>query len=267
MDHPEVLILGARGSVPISSPDCAEFGGATTCVLLRMNGEYIILDAGTGILRLPPDALEQPRLSLLLTHLHLDHLCGFSMCPFVLRCGKTLDIYGSPSGGESVESVLSELYSPPVWPVTPNQLPATFRYHALPDELQIGTVSVSSMEGAHPGGVKLLRLSGGGKTLVFATDFTLTDALYPKAVEFAQDCDLLLCDGQYSAEEYLSRSCFGHNSWLSAARLGRDCHAAAVRIIHHDPSHTDEVLNSAEKEAAAVYPACRMAREGEVIAL
>ena len=267
MDHTDVMILGARGSVPISSPECVEFGGATTCVLLRMNGEYIILDAGTGILSLPTDAMEQPRLSLLLTHMHLDHLCGLTMCPFVLKCGKTLDIYGSPACGASVEAVLETIYSPPVWPVRPSQLPAALHYHPLPDELEIGAVKVSAMEGRHPDGVKLLRLTGGGKTIVFATDFTLTDDLYPKAVEFARGCDLLLCDGQYSAEELKSRPGFGHNSWLNAARLGRDCQAAAVRIIHHDPSHTDDILNSAEKEAAAVYPACRLAREGEVIAL
>ena len=123
------------------------------------------------------------------------------------------------------------------------------------------------MDGNHPGGVKLLRLTGEKKSVVFATDFTLTEGSYQKAVDFANGCDLLLCDGQYSSEEWKTKYGFGHNTWLSAARFGLDCHAAAVRIIHHDPTHSDDVLDSAEKKAAEIYPACRMAREGEVIAL
>ncbi len=267
MGNSEVMILGARGSVPISAPTCAEFGGATTCVLVRMGGEYIVLDAGTGILRLPPEAMAQSRLSLLFTHVHLDHLCGFSMCPFLLQCGSSLDIYGSPSAGGSIRDILNGLYAPPVWPVQPDQLPSELHYHILPDEMRIGSVKVSAIDGVHPGGVKLIRLNCGGKSVVFATDFTLTEEFYPYAVDFAAGCDLLLCDGQYSDEEWKTRSGFGHNTWLSAARFGRECGAGAVRIIHHDPTHSDATLNAAEREVAAVYAVCRMAREGEVIEL
>ena len=266
MNDSELIILGARGSVPVSAPAFFRYGTATTCVVLRLAGQYIILDAGTGILRLPEDVLAQSALSLLLTHVHLDHLCGFSMCPYVMKSGNTLDIYASPADGSEIGALLNRLFAPPVWPVQPDQLAASLRYHALPDRLELGAVSVSALDGVHPGGVKLLRLSGAGKSVVFATDCTLTEEFYPKAVEFAGGCDLLLCDGQYSADEMKTRAGFGHNTWLTAARFGRDCRAGAVRIVHHDPTHDDAVLDRAGEEAAAVYPVCRIAREGEVIA-
>ena len=267
MNDSEVMILGARGSVPVSGRCFSKYGTATTCVLLRFAGQCIILDAGTGILRLPPDVLDQPNLSLFLSHVHLDHLCGFSMCPYVMTSGHTLDIYASPADGSDVRDVLDRLYSPPVWPVRPSQLPAVLRYHPLSDNVLLGSVSVSALDGVHPGGVKLLRISGAGKTIVFATDCTLTEELYPKALEFAADCDLLLCDGQLSAEEWKTRSGSGHNTWLAAAQFGCDSGAKSTRIIHHDPAHTDDVLDAAVSEISALNPNCRFARENETIEL
>ena len=46
-----VTILGTRGSMPVSGKDFLRYGGATVCVLARLDGEYIILDAGTGTAR------------------------------------------------------------------------------------------------------------------------------------------------------------------------------------------------------------------------
>ena len=267
MEASRVAILGARGSVPVSDPAFARYGGGTTCILVQLDGTDIILDAGTGILRLPTEVLARPSLSLLLTHAHLDHLIGFSMCSYVTQAGKTLDIYAAKQNGLPVSEVLEALYAPPVWPVRPSQLPADLVFHEVKPAFSVGAVSVQSMDGVHPGGVKLFRLSGGGKSIVFATDCTLTEALYPDVVAFAKGCDLLLCDGQYSDAEFAARSGFGHNTWKTAARLGADCGAAATRVIHHDPTHTDVFLDAAAEELHAFSGTCEFAREGEVIVL
>ena len=267
MAQSRVTILGARGSVPVSAPAFARYGGATTCVLVRLAGPDVVLDAGTGILRLPPDVLARAGLALLLTHVHLDHLIGFSMCPYMMLSGRTLDIYGGEKNGLSIETVLDTLYSPPVWPVRPSQLAAEIRYHEVAPEFAVGGITVRSMDGVHPGGVQLFRLTADGKSVVFATDCTLTEALYPEVVEFARGCDLLLCDGQYSDAEFAVRSGFGHNPWKTAAKLGTDCGAARTGIIHHDPTHTDAILDDAAEEVRAINANCGFAREGEVIDL
>ena len=267
MDAFRVTILGARGSVPVSDGAFARYGGATTSVLAQMGGTDIILDAGTGILRLPPEVLAKPALPLLLTHSHLDHINGLPMCPYVMGPDNTLDIYAAKQDGADIADVLHKLYSPPVWPVTPDRFSAALRFHALPDAFAVGGVQVKTIAGVHPGGVQLFRLSCGGKRIVFATDFTLTDAIRPAVVDFAGGCDLLLCDGQYSDEEFQTRSGFGHNTWKTAAQLGVDCGAVRTRIVHHDPSHNDLRLDAAAAEVHSIDPNCEFAREGEVIAL
>ena len=267
MEASLVTILGTRGSVPVSDPAFARYGGGTTCVLVHLSGTDIVLDAGTGILRLPAEVLARPELSLLLTHAHLDHMIGFSMCPYMMRSGNTLDIYAAKQNGLPISEVLEGLYAPPIWPVRPSRLAAALRYHEVAPEFRIGGVTIRSMDGVHPGGVKLFRLSGGGKSVVFATDCTMTDSLYPQVAAFAEGCDLLLCDGQYSEEEFALRSGFGHTPWKTAAKLGADCGAALTRIIHHDPTHTDDVLDAAASVLHAVNSACEFARENEVISL
>ena len=267
METTSVTILGARGSVPVSDPACARYGGATTSILLRLAGQYVLIDAGTGILRLPAEVLEQAQLPLLMTHAHLDHLNGLSMCPYVQLRDRQLDIYADRQDGADLSDVLERLYSPPVWPILPKNFAARLTYHAVSPEFHIGAVSVQSMAGVHPGGVTLYRLNANGKSIVVITDCTLTEALYPHAVAFAKNCDILLCDGQYSDEEWALRSGFGHNKWSTAARLGADCGAKTVRIVHHDPTHTDSVLDAAAEEVRAIHPNCTFAHEGEVIGL
>ena len=137
----------------------------------------------------------------------------------------------------------------------------------MEDSFDIGPVHVDTMEGIHPGGVTVFRLSGGGASVVYMTDCTLTDSFFPKAAEFAKDCDLLLCDGQYSEEEWAEYSCFGHNTWVTAARLAAAARVKKARVIHHAPFRTDAELDAAAKDLTDIHPGCAFARAGEEILL
>ncbi|MDD6188611.1 MAG: MBL fold metallo-hydrolase [Clostridiales bacterium] len=263
-----VTILGARGSIPVSGEEFLRFGGATTCILIRLAGQAVVLDAGTGLLALPEFLKdEESRISLLLSHPHADHLLGLPLCPLLSRPGFRFDIYAARRGGFGVEEQVRSLMSPPLWPIGPERLPAPPVFYDLPPRLELGSITVDCMEGIHPGGVSLFRLTGGGRRVVFATDCTLTDDLIPTLTEFARDCDLLLCDGQYSDAEWPSRAGFGHSTWTAAARLGRDCGAKQIRVIHHDPSHTDSLLNAAEEELRQIHPNCAFAHVKEEVLL
>lgn len=289
-----VTILGARGSVGVSGAEYAKYGGATTCAVARLSGRPVVLDAGTGLMNLPADCLDAPSLPLLLTHPHVDHLLGLPLCPYVMRRGARLDVYAVGRGGLDAEAQIRRLLSPPLWPVGPERLPADIRFHDLPAEFYLypapdtekrqgardaiqtltdtekrqgAPIRVRTMEGVHPGGVTLLRLDCDGKSVAFLTDCTLTDALRPRALSFAADCSLLLCDGQYSGAEWPSRSGFGHSPWTAAAQFARDCGARQARVIHHDPFHTDAVLDAASEELDAIFDGCSFAREGEEIIL
>src|SRR5512137_2191100 len=70
---------GVRGSVPTPGPTTIHYGGNTSCIEIRADGEIIILDAGTGLRplgrELAAEFNHQPlNLTLLLTHTHWDHI-------------------------------------------------------------------------------------------------------------------------------------------------------------------------------------------------
>lgn len=262
-----VWILGTRGSMPMGGPGFRKYGGDTPCILVRLAGQDILLDAGTGLMNLPPEQMDAPALTMLLTHYHIDHLLGLPLCPFVLRPGKRLDIYGAPRYGMDAHTALSRLLSRPLWPVGPDDLPAELVFHDLPKTLDLGPVQVETMEGVHPDGVSLLRLTGGGRCIAYVSDCTLTEVILPELTRFVRDCDLLLCDGQYSSAEWPARSGFGHSTWTAAARLAAACGAKQARVLHHDTAHTDDILDQAVREVHAICPACTLAVQGEVIQL
>src|ERR1700682_2107045 len=81
-----VKLWGVRGSIPVPGPATVFYGGNTSCVEVRADGEIIILDAGTGIrllgVALTEEFKDQPmKLTLLISHTHWDHIQGF---PFFL---------------------------------------------------------------------------------------------------------------------------------------------------------------------------------------
>ena len=82
-----VKFWGVRGSIPTPGPTTVQYGGNTSCVEVRADGQIIILDAGTGMRllgqRLAEEFESQPiDATLLLTHTHWDHIQGL---PFFRR--------------------------------------------------------------------------------------------------------------------------------------------------------------------------------------
>ncbi len=266
--QPTVKILGARGSVPVSGNEFHRYGGATCCIFLRLAGQPIVLDAGTGILHLPEMLKDgEKNIPLLLSHPHADHLLGLPMCTPAADADMHFHIYAEAHGGLEPEAQLRALMKPPLWPIGPELLPARLDYHTITGPFALGGVTVDIISGEHPGGVTLFRLSGGGKTVVYMTDCTLKGEALAAAEDFAKGCDLLLCDGQYSAEEWPRYDGFGHSSWDAAAKLGADCGAARTMIIHHAPTRSDNELDAAAAALSKLYPRCGFAHEGEEIQL
>ena len=280
-----VTILGTRGSAAVSGAQFHHYGGSTTCVLAQLAGQTILLDAGTGIYSLPEEILREPELHLLLTHLHLDHIQGLPLFRYLLEKDAVLHLYvpeavlepfcktdNEEAFSNAVMTQLERVFSPPVWPVSLQELPAKIQIHRVisaseENAFSLGPVRIQSMPGRHPGGVLIYKLTFSGKSIVLATDCTLSGDRAAELPDFAKDCDLLLCDGQYDPQEWEEHRNFGHSTWQDAASLGAACKAKNVRIIHHDPSHTDTFLKKTEDKVRRICPACAFAREGEKIIL
>lgn len=267
----EVVILGARGSVPVSGPQYQQYGGATACVLVRLGSDIIILDAGSGILQLPAHLKqEEKRLSIFLTHPHIDHMIGIPLCPVLYDKTYTIRMYAAVEDSNDCQALIRELMHPPLWPVGPEAFSARCFFPVLDTASEIvlsAGASVTAMQLPHPGGCIGLRVEQDGKSIVYMTDCELSEEDWERCTKFAANTDLLLIDGQFFDEEYISKRGFGHNSWSMASDFAQDCKAKETLLFHHSPYATDSLIAAQEEQLAGRNLKIRAAKEGEKIIL
>lgn len=258
-----LTVLGCRGSMAVFGPDYDRFGGSSSCYLVEAGEQTLFLDAGSGLLAAPAHYERPP--AILLSHLHLDHLIGLGMFPGLAQRGLGFRLYVPLCADEDEACrVIDRLYSPPFWPKTLRELEPANRILPLPERFCVGEVLVESIPGRHPDGSVILRLSYGGKRLVYATDYEPDAASFQALCAFAQDAELVLFDAQYTQEEAEHRRGFGHATAEMGLALLAKARVKRLLLIHHDPRSTDETLLFRQR---LLPDRVSYARQGETIEL
>jgi len=268
-----ITILGCRGSVPRDGKDFLKYGGATSCYAVNLGGRLILVDAGSGILRVDDVLDGAESVDLFLTHTHADHILGLPMCRPAFNKDFVFRVYGKTRDGLDTKAQLNAYLELPNWPVDIDGLNASFEFEELKDDFilppgnESNPIRVSALEAAHPGGCSIIRFDCAGKSAVVATDCTIKECNEKDTLNFARNTDVLLIDGQYSPKAFSGSAGFGHNNWIKAAEFGKLCGAKKTVLIHHDPFHTDDILDMAAEEIVQVNVNAIIAREGEIISL
>ena len=269
MEHTmELKLLGVRGTVPVHGPSFAQFGGGTSCVLVKADGQGIILDAGTGLSGRDVRAFYGGNdFTMLITHAHVDHLMGFPIFPPLFDRGCRCDVYLKTRGNKTARDQVEALMAPPLWPIRTDCVQAKLTFHDVAASFSLGAVQVDTMDACHPGGSTLYKLSWGGKSVVYATDYEPESDEPADFCDFAAGCSLLLLDAQYTDEEYPRHRGFGHSTLRRSAEIARRCGAAQTILIHHDPKRTDRELLQLEEALRESYPGVRLGRGGEEVTI
>jgi phosphoribosyl 1,2-cyclic phosphodiesterase len=294
-------LWGVRGSIPVPGPATVRYGGNTTCAEVRADGELIVLDAGSGIRELGL-ALENEfgsraiNLSLLITHVHWDHIQGFPFFVPSYNDKNQIQIFGYDGTGTGLREILNGQMATPFFPVALYDLPGKIKIEKLQSmDFKLGKVHVRSKFMNHPGVCAGYRLFTSKGSIAFLPDhepyeaFKLHSAkshlLSPEQtqkraredraelVKFLQGSDILILDAQYTDEEYQSHVGWGHGSLSTAISLSIDAAVRKLILFHHDPTHDDEMIDkmvaTARKLAAKSesYLEVEGAREGAEMTL
>ncbi len=267
MTNMHIILAGVRGTLPMHTPAAIRYGGATACVFVKAGNQIFILDAGSGLNEAWLSSFSQDtRFTMLLSHPHVDHLAGFPVFrPFFdpsCRC----DIYLKTRDRRDARTQITALMSPPLWPVTPDVFRADVRFHDVPQTFSIGDVTVETCDVRHPGGCTAYRLSYHGASIVYATDFEAEEN-EPEFTAFARNASLLLLDAQYTQDEYIRTRGFGHSTIQRSIAIAKQCCAEKTVFIHHDPSRTDETLQTWDDALTQSFPSMHFGRVGEELFL
>ena len=273
----EVTIWGARGSIPVSGPEYLRHGGDTTCLEVRGSGEPLLIDAGTGIRR-AGDRLSEQRvrhIHLLFTHAHWDHVLGFPFFRPLYNPEARIEIYGCLQAQASVRAMLNRAMSPPGFPVDLGDVAAELVFHdTCVGEFEVAGLGVTTIPLSHPNGGVGYRVEESNRRIVFLTDNELGSVLpggrsRAEYTRFAAGADLLLHDGELTAEEYLTRRGWGHSTWEEALGLALDAGVRRFGIWHHNMLRYDDAIERIVGEcharvgAAAAEVACFAACQGD----
>jgi ribonuclease BN (tRNA processing enzyme) len=241
-----LTVLGCSGSAPgPASP--------ASCYLVEHDGFRVLLDLGNGafgsLLALADPAAVD---AVYLSHLHADHC--LDVAPFIVwhrysgqSDRRPVPLY-APVGADRR---LSVAYDPDdgsiadVFDVTP----------IGPGDWALGPFAVSTARTAHPVECHAVRLTAGGRSLVYTGDTGPSDAV----VTLARGADVLLAEAAFPDGPDLPGGLH-----LSGRQAGEHAAAAGVGrlLVTHVPAWVD--AQAQLDGARRVFPASDLARHGAV---
>jgi phosphoribosyl 1,2-cyclic phosphodiesterase len=240
------------------------YGGNTTCVEVQTPDALLILDCGSGFRELGVSLAarwrdkapgEQRTAHVLVTHPHIDHICGTPYFVPYYDPANHFTIWGSPNVIHHLgllfnpQSEMSRRYFPPTY----DQMKALEEFQPIQpgSAFQIGSTLIRTYSLTHPGGCMGYRLENAGRAFVFASDHEQMEVPDRGLVEFAHGADLLYTEGQYTRAEYEGRESVGASPAMERLGWGHStveacvvtAVAAGVRELHlghRDPARSDE---------------------------
>jgi ribonuclease BN (tRNA processing enzyme) len=249
-------VLGSGGWFPVDQRE-------TTSVLVRLGNHALLLDAGTGVRRLITDRglLDGVTVvDVVLTHFHLDHVCGLLYLPGLFSITELTRppgvwapgewLYGRPS-----EELLGRVLRAPISPFPGSVVEAV---HELgPEPRSIGPFTVTTFEQRrHWAPTAGLRVND---ELVLITD-TARETAHS---EFAADVIHVI----HEAWSTSSAPIFSDYDATArdAARTAADAGAGHLTLVHLNPLIDD--LQAVLADAREEFPAAQLGQDGCAIQL
>ena len=244
-----LTIVGGSGSYP--GPE-----SAASCYLLEEQHEgrtwRVLLDLGNGSLgqlHRYADPLEVD--AVLVSHLHADHcldLCGYYVMRKYHPSGPQprIPVWGPAGTAER----MARAYDLPVDPGMTEE----FDFRAWDAPIGVGPFAVEARQVVHPVPAYALRVTAGGRTLVYSGDTGPCDALD----DVASSADLLLAEASFET---------GAVNPPDLHMTGADCGRTAARagvgrlVLTHVPPWHDPAVAEAEARAEWSGP-LELARAG-----
>jgi ribonuclease BN (tRNA processing enzyme) len=240
-----LTILGGAGWFPAH-------GRHTACALIRNGDNAVMIDAGTGVVRIieRPDLLEGvSRLDIVLTHFHLDHIAGLAYLPALGVCEHTT-VWGPGRllYETSTQSVLAGVSHEPLHPVPLEQ-----------QDIHVRDVPAGELElaGARLTVRRQERHSAPSLALRFGDELAwITDTAYdPESIAFSAGCRTLAHEAWFTSTAV--RNADIHSSAAQAAEVAARAGCARLLLIHLPPfsRSVDAIVGEAQATVPGAVPA------------
>jgi ribonuclease Z len=200
----------------------------TACLLFPELG--LVFDCGSSAFRLQHETTTS-ELDIVLTHAHLDHICGLTylLVPMMTKQWQAIRVHAT---ADVLTAVKTHLFSQPVFPVLP-----AFDFRELNGDLPFPGATLKHIPLTHPGGSRGFRLDfADGKSLAYITDTTV-DGTY---TDFIHGVDVLIHECYFPdvSAEWCEKT--GHSHTSQVAQLAKEAEVGRLYLTHIDPQRPDD---------------------------
>jgi len=261
----KIKFHGARGSVPVSGPDFAGYGGHTTCLELVSDAWQIVVDAGSGFQNVR--LLEDRPVILLFSHFHHDHIQGLAFNPDLLGQNRGFFVSSALCDSNTLKGHLQNYFHGAYFPIDLIEAKDRFifaDFETLPASVG-SALSIMSSPLNHPGGCVAYSIGEGAERVCTLFDNEYQAEQESRLLDFVDGAGLFIWDGMFTDEELQNRRGWGHSSIEEGMQFFAASRSAKMAIIHHAPSRTDNQLASLQDQLCD--PQAFFAREQQVITL
>ena len=254
-----LYVCGCRGSFPVSGIRFSEYGGETSCYIIKRNDYAVVIDCGTGLKNAADILKDCKKIDILLTHVHYDHILGLLM--FRMPTNAEVRVFSYFDAWQSSNKTILNFMEHPYWPIDIKQIESigvTLNEPVNLDENIVATFYKSD----HPDDGCVIKLMCEDKKVCILADCEDANKLDP---EISKDADLLFFDGMFDDSDIIDHKGWGHSTWQQGVEFGKKQNVKKLIITHHNPELGDHTLLAKEKEARTYNRNISFARTGDRI--
>jgi len=255
----QLYICGCRGSFPVSGLRFSEYGGETSCYVLKKNDYAVIIDCGTGLKNAVDILADCKKIDILLTHVHYDHILGLLMAK--LPQDAQIRLYGYFDGWYDGTDTLVNFMEHPYWPVEIKHI--DYVGIKLEEEINLDeNIRACFYKADHPDEACVINVLFNNKKVCFLADCEDPNKLSDK---IASDSDLVFYDGMFDDNDEIKHAGWGHGTWQQGVEYAKRLHPKKLVITHHNPEVADHTLHVREKQARLMAKNVSFAKSGDKI--